>query len=259
MSVSLVFVPIALALRVAMGKEKYNNWLKSSEVKILTNFNNEAELCKIVKKAGYDVVRFAGCLKTHINGEKSFFFWRVENENFTAVFSEYDSEEDIHNFIRAVEKAAGRKVFNSTKEELKSNVEAPREVNEIPPLPKFTDKMFPTNFKDGKLLYKTLKDYGVNPQMSESGDLVCKVENAELVFHLPADNGVYNVEIKSYGSLNLVYPHLSNIDEEYKRNVQSNTYKNVVKKLKEKQVNIENEEILDDNSIVLTIDTGRLG
>ncbi|EKN36478.1 hypothetical protein CFSAN001627_26723, partial [Clostridium botulinum CFSAN001627] len=66
----------------------------------------------------------------------------------------------------------------------------------------------------------------------------------------------YNVEIEDTSSLKNVFHHLSIIDEEYKHNVQEYTYKKVVEKLNETDMYIDNEEVLEDNSILLTVNIG---
>lgn len=255
MSVSLALVPAVLLLRVAMGKNKFDNWVESSQIKMPTSFKDEKELVITVKKAGYDANKYGSLIKTHVNGEKQFFFWEKINGVWTAIFSKYDSEEMIRSFIFNLEKCAGKKLIYNSLQEISSVNEKPRAISEIPPIPRVNKEVFPTNFIDKELLLKTLKDYCVSPIELSDGDIQCNVENCILTFRKEGE-GNYDVEVKGTVSLKGAYEQLAIIDEEYKQNVQAYTYEKVVKKLKESSMHIENEEIMDDNSILLTINIG---
>lgn len=50
MSVSIALLPIALALRIVMGRENFENWAKSQQQTVLTSFSTELELTRAVKK-----------------------------------------------------------------------------------------------------------------------------------------------------------------------------------------------------------------
>ena len=61
MSINIFMLPIAIALapamitmRVVMGEEKFNEFMKADDLNIPTNITNENELKKIVTNAGYD-------------------------------------------------------------------------------------------------------------------------------------------------------------------------------------------------------------
>lgn len=255
MSVSLALVPIVLILRVAMGQNKFDNWVESSQIKMPTNFKNEKELVITVKKAGYDANKFGNLIKTHINNKKQFLFWEKINGVWTAIFSKYDPQETTRDFIYKLEKCAGKKLIYNSLQEMNGKVEKPREINEIPELPKLNKEKFPTNFVDKGLLLKTLKDYCINPIELANGNIQCNIQSCILTFYKEGDAN-YEVDVKGIASLKRVYEELTIIDEEYKRNVQAYTYEKVVKKLKETSMHIENEEIMDDNSIILTINIG---
>lgn len=255
MSVSLALIPVVLILRVAMGKEKFGDWVESSQIKMPTSFKNEAELVQIVKMAGYDAKKLGNLIKTHINGEKQFLFWEKINGTWTAIFSKYDSQEVIRTFISDLENKAGKKLIYNSSEEINNVIEKPRVVSEIPPLPKVIKETFPTNFVDKTLLLKTLKGYGVFFKELSNEDIQCNVENYILTFHKEGEIN-YEVEVKGAVSLSSAYQHLTLIDEEYKQNVQEYTYEKVVKKLEENNMYIDKEEVLEDNSILLTINIG---
>lgn len=241
MSVTLTLIPLVLVLRAAIGSKNLDDWIESSQIKVPTNIRDENELIVLVKKAGYDVIKEGKLLKTHFNGRSDFFFLEKVNGVLTATFSKNDSIEVIKEFINVVEETAQRKIFNYNIENLTEKDEKI-----------FREESFPTNFVDEKLLIKTLSDYGINTQVAENGIIQCNVENTTLIFY--KENSI-NYEVKIIGNSQIrgVYEQLKVIDEEYKKNVQSYTYNKVVEKLKQTNMDIQSEEVMEDNSLLLTI------
>jgi hypothetical protein len=245
MSVSLALVPIVLILRVSMGKDNFNNWIESSEVKMPTSIKDDNELILTVKKAGYDAFKLGNLIKTHMNEKNEYFFWEKINGVWTAVFSKYDSQESVKSFIKNLELNVGKTVFNCDYDALiEKNQNGAGVANQ--------EEIYPTNFVDEEILLDTLRDYGVQTNKNQNGEIQCKVENSILSFYKENSNN-YVVKVKGDSSLKYVYDQLNVIDEEYKRNVQSYTYNKVVEKLQRSNMNIESEEVMEDNSLVLTI------
>jgi len=251
MSVSLTLIPVVLILRMAMGNKKFDTWVRSTQVKMPSIFKNEIELCKCLQLAGYDAVQYGSLIKTHLDSD-NYFFWEKIKGVWTAVFTQYDSQQAIAELISRMEMQAGKRVLYPSLQEMKGKVEKPRAKEQIPPLPKPEKETFPTNFADKDLLIRTLREYGVHPRELSNGDIQCKVDDCILVFHKEGESS-YEVEVKGAASLQGVYHSLAALDEDYRRIVQEYTYKNVVQKLQKSDMKIESEEILDDNSILLTI------
>lgn len=65
MSFNILIVPVAIALRVAMGEEGYNNWIKANEKRMPTKIREDNELQKLVGMAGYDLIDYGSFKKTH--------------------------------------------------------------------------------------------------------------------------------------------------------------------------------------------------
>lgn len=238
MSVSLALIPVALALRVAMGKEGFENWVKSQQIRMPTNFEHEVDLIVTVRKAGYDAEKWAGLIKTHMRREKSFFFWELVDGVWTAVFAKSDSQEMVSRFIDDLEEKSGRKIF-VTGEDVQSHFGTP-------------SQSFPTNFRDEQVLMKTLREYGLRPDAIPDGGIVCGAGASTLRFH-PAEEGSYSVEIENTPNLQQMFQLLSNLDEDYKRGVQASTYEKLMSRIEEKSLVVESEEVLEDNSIVITL------
>ena len=84
MSVSLALLPVALALRVVMGKENFEAWVASQQERAETDITSEFELARLLKQAGYDAVKFGALVKTHLDGERAFFFWEFIDGKWVA-------------------------------------------------------------------------------------------------------------------------------------------------------------------------------
>lgn len=63
MSISLVLVPVALAMRVVMGKDRFNKWVEASLVRIPTNIDDSEALVLAVRKAGFDIEPWGGFIR----------------------------------------------------------------------------------------------------------------------------------------------------------------------------------------------------
>ena len=238
MSLSLALLPVALALRVVMGKERFESWVGSLQLRVSTDFRDENDLVVTVRKAGYDADGWGGSIKTHVRNEEFFFFWEQVDGVWTAVFAKNDSQTDIKRFIRDMEQKAGRRIF-------KWQDDGQRVV--VLPM-----KTFPTNFRDPELLVKTLADYGLTPVLSQDGTIECQANGSQLIFRQEQDRP-FSVEVRNAPDVRQVYQHLSEINDGYCQNVQTRTYQNLKSRIAQRGLVIEQEEVLDDNSIVITL------
>lgn len=242
MSVSLVLIPIALTLRVVMGKKNFNNWAESMQLKVPTIFKNELELVQTVRKAGYDAEKWGGSFKTHLDGEQTYFFWEQIDGIWTAVFGKSDSQQEVERFMAEINRVAEREIFGTGA----SLPLADMTVQQVEAAP-----TFPTNFRDGELLFRTLKELGINP-VRHGSEIACKVEDSVLTFRQSGD-GPYHVEIRNAPDLEKVFFYLSDVDDDYKRLLQSIVYEKLKERAAERSMTVESEEVLEDNSIVLTL------
>lgn len=238
MSISLALIPLALVVRGVMGKERFEAAVNSAQIKVETSFKDEYDLVTTVRKSGFDAEKWLdGSIKTHIKGEKEFFFWELIEGKWTAVFGKYNSKEEITILIQKIEKTSGRKIFVTNFNENTDTV---------------ISKSYPTNFKDESILMKTLDDYGVNYSKQSNGTINCNLDNHSFKL-IPSEKSSYMIEIENEEDLKDIFMNLNNLDEDYRRNVQNNTYENLKEKVEEKGYKIESEEIMEDNSIVITI------
>lgn len=235
MSVSIALLPVALAMRVVMGKKNFENWVNAQQVRVPSIFKSELELTRAIKQAGYDAVKFGSSIKTHIDGEKVFFFWEFVDGKWIAVFSKHHEQAVLNRFMSALENSTGIKIFG---EKTNTSDQSPIE--------------FPTNFRDGAMLIEALKELGAHPVMRANGPIICKIDRTELVFQ-QIGASPFTVEIKNSPSLEQAYHFLSDIDDDYKRCVQTAIYEKVKARATESNMAIESEEVLADKTILITL------
>jgi hypothetical protein len=234
MSVSLALLPVALALRVVMGKDGFAEWVASQQVRVPSCFETELDLSRTVKKAGFDAVRFGSSIKTHLDREKAFIFWERVNEKWVAVFSKQHTAL-IPKFIADLEAAAGRSVFSGVRPE-------------AGPI----DASYSTNFTDADLLCRALLDLGADPVRRADGTIACRIEGTRLIFAQEPEHP-FTVAIQGAADVEQAYRYLSDIDEDYKRAVQTSVYERVKTEAADRDMVITGEEVLPDRSIMLTL------
>lgn len=119
-----------------------------------------------------------------------------------------------------------------------------------------TDKLFnkeiDTNFMDKETLLKTLIEHGATDIIENNENITCDCEAIHLEF-FKLEDLPYKVIISSHNQDNNINNFIENINSEYCANVQEISYNKIKENLESQNLEIEEEEILDDNTIVLTI------
>ena len=117
----------------------------------------------------------------------------------------------------------------------------------------FIEKNIETVFMDKNLLIKTLTEHGINNvQEFLSGEIVGSIDGYKFCFMKPSEDKPYSLKISAKQSEN-VNEKVEDLNSEYALNVQEDTYLSVVENLKNNNMEIESEEVMDDNTIVLTV------
>ena len=116
----------------------------------------------------------------------------------------------------------------------------------------FIEKTFETPFMDKSILIKTLEEHGVKNISEWNNGLSGDVDNYKLIFEKPAEDKPYNLKISCLENDN-AEEKAGDLNNEYALNVQEDAYLHIIDKLKENNMQIEDEEVMDDNTIVLTI------
>ena len=116
----------------------------------------------------------------------------------------------------------------------------------------FIEKTFETPFMDKEILMKTLEEHGVRNIFEWETGLSGEVDNYKLTFEKPSQDKPYSVRISCLEKEN-AEEKLSDLNGEYALNVQEDAYLHIIDKLKENNMQIEQEEVMEDNTIVLTV------
>lgn len=109
-----------------------------------------------------------------------------------------------------------------------------------------------TRFKDSNLLLKTLNEYGLKPKKTSSGGYTVKFSDGDILYSRSSADATFTMTITNIKDKNALIKDLLEIEQEYNGNVQEYTYKRILNHLPE-GMEIENEEVLEDNSILITL------
>src|SRR5574344_1807423 len=147
--------------------------------------------------------------------------------------------------------ALGSEIKDKLEENKKNNNFVPRDVINI-----ITQK-YETSFTDSNLLIKTLKEHGAENFSASDNDDNCTLNSIPIDFCRKRPGAPFSMQISMQYGQNpdecKNVETLSELSEEYKLNVQEESYNKIKEKLKTMQIEIEIEEITDDNSIVITV------
>lgn len=116
----------------------------------------------------------------------------------------------------------------------------------------FIEKEFETPFTDKNLLVKTLEEHGVQGIEASEDFISGKVDNYKLQFTKYYGKEAYTLRISCTEQEN-AEEKVGDITSEYSMNVQEDVYLHILDKLKENNMQIEEETVEDDNTIVLTV------
>ncbi len=242
MSVSIIAVYVGLNLllasRAVLGDKKYEEWKNSNLVKYETNFKDANDLQRAVKSAKFDAIPWGQGYKTHITPD-FWFRWSLEGGRWYAVFSKYADTEAVRTFFKTLQRNANRQILT---------VEP--QTQTIKPV---EEKDIPTIYEDADLLKETLQQYEAKNFVALDGEnFQCEVSGILLKFTRGQNDEPFNLHISENQERD-TFQFMQQLDESYCGNVQEKVYMNVKQRLEETDMKIESEEILDDNSIVLTI------
>ena len=116
----------------------------------------------------------------------------------------------------------------------------------------FIEKDFETPFVEKSLLIKTLEEHGVKNIIDNDNYVSGQIESYTLNFSRDNIEAPYKLRITCLET-DKAEEKLSDIGSEYTMNVQEDAYLHIIEKLKENNMQIEEEEVMDDNTIVLTV------
>lgn len=113
-------------------------------------------------------------------------------------------------------------------------------------------KEYQTVFMDKDILIKTVNEYGLKELEIKGDTISAKVENFNIIFYREDAEKPYMLKV--YSSTNCDETNVVNdLNSEYALNVQEETYIKIKERLAKKNLEIDEEEILEDDSIMLTV------
>lgn len=110
---------------------------------------------------------------------------------------------------------------------------------------------FQTQIVDKRTLLKTLKEHGAVNIEEAFGNISCDCEQFHLEFVYNGDKP-YTMKVSASNKLGLD-DLINDIGTEYSANAQEISYNKIKERLEKQNLTINDEEILDDNTIVLTV------
>lgn len=252
MSINIALVPLGMVMYTVMGADRFQDFVSQSEIVKYTKYKKINQIEKYVRMAGYDFITQYGMKKTHYKN-KGFFMWEQRNGYICAVFSKYDDAFDILDFITAFENIIGENSLYNDISEINNGCcdKTDEKILNTEIVKPLTEQTFKTKFVDREILLKVLKKIGLNCTQ-KNNEIICNNGNYKFIFS--NNEGFYEFRIIGDISNNEAYLKYKNVDFEYGKEVQNNVVQNIKNKVdKNKSMNLESEEILEDDSIVLTI------
>lgn len=117
---------------------------------------------------------------------------------------------------------------------------------------KLFNKEYETMIMDKSTLIKTLTEHGAVNISQDEEDITCDCEEFTLSFTKENKETPYKLNV-SYNTTRKPDNLIENIAGEYASNAQEISYNKIKERLEKNNLEIEDEEIFDDNTIVLTV------
>lgn len=113
-------------------------------------------------------------------------------------------------------------------------------------------KEYRTVFMDKDILIKTLQEYGLKDFSMKDDTISARVENFNIIFYREDSTKPYMLRVYSSTSCDETVI-VDDLNSEYALNVQEETYIKIKERLSKRNLNIDEEEILEDDSIMITV------
>lgn len=206
-----------------------------SNLKIQTNIKQE-ELKTLLKKANY--LYYSGNSSTPLKNSDATLNWVYKNGFYVAEFSGTNNaaiNKEAEIIFRKLNIAAGRDL---------------RLINDQSTIV-YT---YNTNYTDKGILLNTLTEHGATELVENGDEVSCKLFGMEMVYYKKDSNGGYVLDITQVSNKGECEDVINDLNEEYGLNIQEMTYNKIKERLEQENMRLESESVMDDNSIVLTID-----
>jgi hypothetical protein len=111
-----------------------------------------------------------------------------------------------------------------------------------------------TIFLDAAMLLQTLQEHGLSVNKISDQEYTVQTEAGFLRYFRSASDAPFQVEAKRIKDPNQLLHSLDLLENEYGRNVQRFTYETIRCNLQQHGMSLASEEVLEDDTILLTID-----
>lgn len=115
-----------------------------------------------------------------------------------------------------------------------------------------TTEEIQTRFADSVLLQETLTEHGIEIIVHNDNFIEAEFQMGKIIYHREFEDENYKMRIADVSDVDGLVCNLELLESEYDSNVQSYTYNRVVSSIPDNMV-IESEEVLEDDSILITI------
>lgn len=224
-----------LIRNIGMQNDYTHISLGMKNLRLKTNIKPK-ELKNLLAKSGYEL--YSGNMETPIKSPNVTLNWILEDGLYFAEFSGYNNSE-----------------ITKTAEEIfdKLNSTAGRDLRMVND--QFTAiYTYKTNYTDKGILLNTLTEHGAEG-ITETGDkIICRLYGMNMCYYRADGSNGYTLEIKQVSDKAQCESVIGDLNEEYGLNIQEMTYNKIKERLDSENMRLESETVMEDNSIVLTIE-----
>lgn len=151
---------------------------------------------------------------------------------------------------REAEQMEAEAIKAKINEQLKHSLNNPQEITQQS-IEKICNE-YETVFMDRDLLMKTLQEYGIQTLMVNKNKVEADIENFHLNFFREDENVPFKLKVTCDADCD-DSAIIEDLSSEYGMNAQEESYLKIKERLAQKNLQIDEEEVLEDNSIVLTV------
>ena len=202
---------------------------------IKTNIKAQ-ELEQLLNSVGYNFDKKMN--KTNLKISSDVIFWELKDGYYNAKFKNTNASRirtEVERLFVAMNKTAKRDLRLINNKSSQS----------------YTYK---TNYTDKGILINTLTEHGAKNISEKNENITCELFGMQMTYSKNNSSENYNLIIDRVTNKTECEGLISELNEEYGLNIQEMTYKKILERIESENLHLESEEVLDDSSIVLTIE-----
>lgn len=206
-----------------------------TNLKIKTNIR-KGELKKLLKASNY--LFYEADAQTPLKNSNATLNWIMKDGYYTAEFAGSNNvaiTKEAEVLFRKLNKAAGRDL---------------RYINDV----STTVYTYKTNYTDKSILINTLTEHGAEELVDANDEVSCKLFGMEMVYYKKDGSDGYTLDITQVSDKAACQDVINDLNDEYGLNIQELTYNKIKERLDQENLRLESETVMEDNSIVLTIE-----